>query len=221
MDKWLKVHILIFAFLISFPIILSNANTVEVNNNIINYTIKEVEKSSSQLTLIESLYKFDSISIYEFKQLIAYKESRGVKDPYKAINSYGMLGKYQFSKTTLRILGYPADSIKIFLTSISIQENAMNKLVEANFKYYLNNCLYDYVGKEINGQIVTVSGILAACHLLGPASVRDYLCTNGSMREYYIYLKSGKKIKIRKRDANGTSIKEYLSILDFRTGTHL
>ena len=43
--------------------------------------------------------------------------------------------------------------------------------------YFLG--LDGYVGRSIKGVEVTVSGMLAAAHLLGPGGVRDFLRSNG------------------------------------------
>lgn len=57
--------------------------------------------------------------------------------------------------------------------------------------------LLDYEGDVINGIVITKSGLLAACHLLGCGTVRDYLQAPGSGTP---------------ADAYGTTIEEYLSL---------
>ncbi len=57
--------------------------------------------------------------------------------------------------------------------------------------------LLSYVGDTVNGIEITKSGLLAACHLLGCGTVRDYLQAPGSGTP---------------ADAYGTTIEEYLSL---------
>ncbi|MGD9800242.1 MAG: hypothetical protein AB7F91_06105 [Parvularculaceae bacterium] len=57
--------------------------------------------------------------------------------------------------------------------------------------------LLDYEGQTVNGIVITRSGLLAACHLLGCGTVRDYLESPGGGTP---------------ADAYGTTIEEYLSL---------
>ena len=57
--------------------------------------------------------------------------------------------------------------------------------------------LLDFEGQVVNGIEITRSGLLAACHLLGCGTVRDYLQAPGSGTP---------------ADAYGTTIEEYLSL---------
>jgi len=57
--------------------------------------------------------------------------------------------------------------------------------------------LLDFEGQSVNGIVITRSGLLAACHLLGCGTVRDYLEAPGSGTP---------------ADAYGTTIEEYLSL---------
>jgi len=189
---------------------------VEISYSSVNYTRKpiviEIVLSESE-RLDSLLYAIDSISIDSLKSLIAFKETSNIPSPYKVKNRYGMLGKYQFAPSTLLSLGYGRNDIKNFLEDEIVQEEAMNKLLLANYSYLKRSNLIRCVGKRIGGVEITLSGILAGSHLVGPASVKHYLNTGGSMTE--VVLKKGQRtIKLRKVDANGTSIKRYLSILE-------
>lgn len=62
-------------------------------------------------------------------------------------------------------------------------------------KWILRRDIKRFVGKRINGVIVTESGILASAHLAGAGNVKKYLRSYG---------------KIRFNDAFGTSINSYL-----------
>jgi hypothetical protein len=144
----------------------------------------------------------------KFKSKMGHLESGG---NYKAINQYGYLGKYQFSKRTLRRLvekGYlqlTKEEIRKFRELPYIQEMAMDALIAANLETLRNWKLNKYVGKDIGGVKVTMEGMLAASHLLGPYAVKHYLQHNGSMDKVIV---GG--VTVRKYDANGTSLKKYL-----------
>lgn len=144
----------------------------------------------------------------EFKTKIGHLESGG---NYSAINRYGYLGKYQFSKRTLRRLvkkGYlklSKDEIKRFRELPYVQEKAMDALLTANLETLRGWKLSKYIGKTVGGVNVTMEGMLAASHLLGPYAVKHYLTHNGSMESVSI-----NGVTVRKYDANGTSLKSYL-----------
>ena len=94
---------------------------------------------------------------------------------YNITNQYGYMGKYQFGRSTLRGLGYDV-SRTTFLSSPDLQEEAMLRLLlhnRDNLQYYINK----YDGKKMYGVRVTESGLLAAAHLVGPASVKEFLRT--------------------------------------------
>lgn len=112
-------------------------------------------------------------SFVGFKEALAFKESGG---NYFSVNTYGYLGKYQFGKETLKMIGInnPAK----FLKSPALQERAFIANAERN-KWILRRDIKNFVGKRINGTVVTESGILAAAHLAGPGSVKKYLRSYG------------------------------------------
>jgi hypothetical protein len=124
-----------------------------------------------------------------FKEALAFKESRG---NYFSVNTYGYLGKYQFAKNTLKLIGvYNTNS---FLNNPELQEKAFLANAERN-KWILRRDIKRFVGKHIAGVLVTESGILAAAHLAGPGSVKKYLRSYGA---------------IGFADAYGTTIRNYM-----------
>ena len=125
-----------------------------------------------------------------FKEALAFKESQG---RYHVVNKYGYMGKYQFGKGTLALVG--VHDTKKFLNSPSLQEKAFIANLSRN-KWVLRKYISHYVGKKIKGILVTESGILAAAHLAGPKSVKDFLSSGGT--------------KVFK-DGFGTSIVEYMT----------
>ena len=113
-------------------------------------------------------------SFIGFKEALAFKESRG---DYFIVNSYGYLGKYQFGKETLKMIGiyHPVK----FLNNPELQEQAFIANAQRN-KWILRKDIKRFVGKKINGIVITESGILAAAHLAGPGSVKKYLRSYGA-----------------------------------------
>ena len=110
---------------------------------------------------------------------------------YDVVNRYGYMGRYQFGKSTLRTLKIKVDK-KTFLNNPQLQEYAMLKLLCYN-KSKLQKYIDEFEGQEINGILVTESGLLAAAHLGGPNSVKRWF-------------RNGKVAK----DGNGVKITQYM-----------
>lgn len=109
-----------------------------------------------------------------FKEAVAFKESRG---NYKIVNQYGYMGKYQFGKGTLNLIG--VYDTQRFLNTPELQEAAFYANASRN-KWILKRDIARFAGKKINGIEITESGILAAAHLAGPGSVKKYLRSWGA-----------------------------------------
>ncbi len=124
-----------------------------------------------------------------FKEELGFKESQ---NNYFRVNTLGYLGKYQFGRSTLELIGI--NDTKHFLNTPELQEKAFVANAERN-KWVLRRDIKRFVGKSINGIEVTESGILAAAHLAGPGGVKKYLRSYGS---------NGFE------DAYGTSIRNYM-----------
>ena len=124
-----------------------------------------------------------------FKEALAFKESRR---NYFTVNTLGYLGKYQFGKNTLKLIGiYNTND---FLNNPELQEKAFIANAMRN-KWILRRDIKRFVGKNIDGLLVTESGILAAAHLAGPGSVKKYLRSYGA---------------IGFTDAYGTTVRNYM-----------
>ena len=124
-----------------------------------------------------------------FREAVGFKESRG---DYQVINQFGYMGKYQFGKGTLAMIG--VHNTQKFLKSPALQEAAFYANASRN-KWILRREINRYVGKTMSGIEITESGILAAAHLAGPGSVKLFLRSNGNQ----IF-----------SDAFGTTIEYYL-----------
>lgn len=134
-------------------------------------------------------YLFLGKSYVGFKEALGFKESRG---NYHIVNDYGYMGKYQFSRATLRMMGFK--NTDNFLYDTRQQEAAFLAYTSLN-KWVLRNDIKRYAGKTIGGVKVTESGILAAAHLAGAGNVKKFLRSAGENRF---------------EDANGASIRYYL-----------
>lgn len=159
----------------------------------LNYTVSQ-EPASPGLELAMNdenpLYTpYLGKSFVGFKEALAFKESRG---DYFSVNTLGYLGKYQFGAETLKMIGIynPA----AFLSNPALQEKAFVANAERN-KWILRRDIKNFVGKKINGVVITESGILAAAHLAGPGSVKNYLRSYGAQDH---------------EDSYGTSVQYYI-----------
>ncbi|MFD2823910.1 peptidoglycan-binding protein LysM [Lacinutrix iliipiscaria] len=161
--------------------------------------INSEENSNTSISISQQYFAFNTKpldfnpnlgkSFVGFKEALAFKESRG---DYFVVNKFGYLGKYQFGKETLKMIGiYNPNQ---FLQDPELQEKAFIANAQRN-KWILRRDIKRFNGMTINGVLVTESGILAAAHLAGPGSVKKYLRSYGE---------TGFK------DAFGTSIQHYM-----------
>lgn len=155
----------------------------------LDYTVEDLREELEPEFEISHTSPFPGKAYVGFKEALAFKESGG---DYKSINEYGYLGKYQFGKGTLKLVGI-YDTLD-FINSPALQEAAFYANASRN-KWILQRDIKRFVGKTINGVEVTESGILAAAHLAGPGSVKKYLRSWGAHAF---------------SDAFGTSIRNYM-----------
>lgn len=151
----------------------------------------------------------------EFYNALAKKESGGHKNPYAVTNSCGFVGKYQWGEGILIDLGYykkngslnnkwngtftGKDGIKS-LEDLKKKPEVQEKIIKEEMAHYWNqlekNGAAKYIGKEINGVVITPSGLLAAAHLKGPTDVKNFL-ENPNNEKY-------------RKDGYGTTIESYM-----------
>lgn len=127
-------------------------------------------------------------SYVAFKEALGFKESGG---DYRVINDFGYMGKYQFGRGTLKLIGIR--DTNLFLNSPELQEAAFYANASRN-KWILRRDIERFTNKVVNGIKITESGILAAAHLAGPGNVKKFLRSNGNNSF---------------NDGFGTSIKHY------------
>ncbi len=165
---------------------LSHYKMVDVE--VCYYVPNEDEVIVQESTEVSS-YIFLGKSYIGFKEALGFKESRG---DYSVINKFGYLGKYQFGKNTLKLIGiYDASN---FIYDSHLQEKAFSANTSRN-KWILRRDINNYVGTYVGGIKITESGILAAAHLAGAGNVKKYLRSGGA---------------VTFSDAFGTSIEYYL-----------
>ena len=128
-----------------------------------------------------------------FKNFLGFYESGS---NYKKVNRFGYLGKYQFGKGTLKMYG--VRNLSEYRLNPELQEKVFLMNVMRN-KWILRREISWYSNRYLNGTYISESGIIAAAHLSGPGNVKKFL-------------RSHCNPDLDKRDANGTSISDYLNI---------
>lgn len=135
------------------------------------------------------VYPYLGKTFVGFREALAFRESRG---DYFIINDFGYMGKYQFGRSTLQLIGI-RDTDR-FLNDPILQESAFKAYTSRN-KWVLQRDIKRFSGKYVNGVYITESGILAAAHLAGPGNVKKFLRSGGA--DVF-------------EDAFGTSVRHYL-----------
>jgi len=183
------------------------------NNSQKSYTTKPKESKKTQ-KVKKQTDENKKKDIDSFLLALAQRESGG---NHSIMNKFGYIGLYQVGEAALADVGVYHEKNKDYLhndwkgiikknkygiTCLSDfrQSPEKQKAVQIDFKkrhwQYLKNLkLTQYVGKIINGQQITESGLLAGAHLVGIKGIRDYLLSNG---------------KNDVTDANGTRVSSYI-----------
>jgi len=151
----------------------SNVINSEVRESLgLYYTVlneNEVEKEAK-----EEFSLFLGKSFIGFKEAVGFKESQG---RYSVVNTFGYMGKYQFGRGTLKLIG--VYNTHTFINNPNIQEKAFEANLSRN-KWVLRRDIKRFVGKTIGGVKITESGVLAAAHLGGPGNVKKFLRSYGA-----------------------------------------
>lgn len=175
--------IVISFFLMAFKIkeALNWEEPLEVTTHAIEVMMPKLEAPKIEIDLKDHSSFLEKIGHYEST------------NDYSKVNRLGYMGKYQFHQETLRALDINV-SKKKFLSSPTLQEEAMTKLLTDN-KKTLRRYIRKYDGEVVHGVYITESGILAAAHLGGAGNVINWF-------------RKGEDFK----DANGTSITRYMKL---------
>ena len=151
---------------------------------------------SVKLNIISNVYvpvPFTVRDFVGFKNFLGFFESGS---NYNKVNRFGYLGKYQFGKGTLKMYG--VRNLSEYKGNPELQEKVFLMNVMRN-KWILRREISWYSNRYLNGTYISESGIIAAAHLSGPGNVKKFL-------------RSHCNPDLNKRDANGTSISDYLNI---------
>ena len=176
-----------FIFLLTAFFIVSPEISAPKFNNI-EYSVK--------LNINANIYlpvPFTVRDFVGFKNFLGFFESGS---NYKKVNRFGYLGKYQFGKGTLKMYG--VRNLSEYRLNPELQEKVFLMNVMRN-KWILRREISWYSNRYLNGTYISESGIIAAAHLSGPGNVKKFL-------------RSHCNPDLNKRDANGTSISDYLNI---------
>jgi len=200
--KWKNYLNIYIIFILLIVIVVNYNNNIEITSDNINLndsiqksvncidSLKiDIEILKNENDSLEKLFvkKYD---LMEFFKKMSFRESGG--DQW-VVNSYNMMGLYQFNMSTLHFLGMNYTQNE-FLSSVDIQNQAMLKYLKFNRKL-LNGYIDKYDGEVYKGIYITASGILAGAHLTGPGGIISF------------FEESGKYSQI---DGNGVHVSEYI-----------
>jgi hypothetical protein len=130
--------------------------------------------------------------VEQFMDKIAEIETPG--GGYQTVNKYGMMGRYQFSPSTVRVLGYKVSKSE-FLRNKELQDSVMVAYMHANERT-LERLIHRYEGKIVKGVRITRASILAGAHFAGSNGVIAFFNNNSQTGTV---------------DGFGTSLKKYMS----------
>ena len=177
------------SFIFFLTIFLADSPDLPAPNNNSVYTV-QIELNSS--------FKYIPIP-FTVKDYVGFKNFLGFFESgsnYNKVNRFGYMGKYQFGKGTLKMYG--VRNLTEYKSNPGLQEEVFLMNVMRN-KWILRREISWYSDRYLNGIYVSQSGIIAAAHLSGPGNVKKYL-------------RSHCDPDLNKRDANGTSISDYINI---------
>ena len=130
--------------------------------------------------------------ILRFLEAIALFESN---NRYDVVNSYGFLGRYQFSPRTIKHLGYDILN-EDFLRNKRLQDEIMLAYMRENY-VSLRPYIEEYNNTNYKGMYITTSSILAGAHFAGAMGMKRFLLN--------------KLDSIGTVDANGMTLRKYMT----------
>jgi len=141
----------------------------------------ENEKNKEELRKKEAYNNMWKGVLGSWLKALGHRETRN--DPSK-YNKYGYIGEWQFGKAALEYTGYGHITYADFkndplVFGIEAQYDAMIKFTKAN-RRALRKYIRKYEGTEINGIVITESGILAGAHIGGAGGMQKYLDSGGN-----------------------------------------
>ena len=130
--------------------------------------------------------------LLRFLEAIALFESN---NRYDVVNSYGFLGRYQFSPRTIKHLGYDVLN-EDFLRNKRLQDEIMLAYMRENY-VSLRPYIEEYNNTNYKGMYITTSSILAGAHFAGAMGMKRFLLN--------------KLDSIGTVDANGMTLRKYMT----------
>jgi len=163
-------------------LVLDGANNKQeqIDINEVSIPIEEEDESDSRKDILR------------FLEAIALFESN---NRYDVVNPYGFLGRYQFSPTTIRHLGYDILN-EDFLRNARLQDEIMLAYMRENY-VSLRPYIEEYNNTNYKGMYITTSSILAGAHFAGAMGMKRFLLN--------------KLDSIGTVDANGMTLRRYMT----------
>ena len=180
-------------------IILTVIFIFAITNVIPEDEVRQMSEELRQSVLInktEYLKKLETLKFENFLDSLSMRESSMNPDTF---NTLGFIGEFQFGRLALKDVGLEHITLEDFKENPDIfpkelQRKAVTKLMKLNYRR-MNKLRNKYVGKTINGIVITDSGLLGAAHIAGAGGVNKFLRTKG---------------KYDPADAYGTKLSDYL-----------
>ena len=159
----------------------------------VNGKQEQIDISEMSIPIVEVEEESDSRKdILRFLEAIALFESN---NRYDVVNPYGFLGRYQFSPTTIRHLGYDILN-EDFLRNARLQDEIMLAYMRENY-VSLRPYIEEYNNTNYKGMYITTSSILAGAHFAGAMGMKRFLLN--------------KLDSIGTVDANGMTLRRYMT----------
>ena len=154
---------------------------------------EQIDISELSIPIVEVEEESDSRKdILRFLEAIALFESN---NRYDVVNSYGFLGRYQFSPRTIKHLGYDILN-EDFLRNARLQDEIMLAYMRENY-VSLRPYIEEYNNTNYKGMYITTSSILAGAHFAGAMGMKRFLLN--------------KLDSIGTVDANGMTLRKYMT----------
>ena len=153
---------------------------------------EQIDISEVSMPIVEEDESDSTKDLLRFLEAIALFESN---NRYDVINPYGFLGRYQFSPTTIRHLGYDILN-EDFLRNARLQDEIMLAYMRENY-VSLRPYIEEYNNTNYKGMYITTSSILAGAHFAGAMGMKRFLLN--------------KLDSIGTVDANGMTLRRYMT----------
>ena len=153
---------------------------------------EQIDIGEVSMPIVEEDESDSRKDILRFLEAIALFESN---NRYDVVNPYGFLGRYQFSPTTIRHLGYDILN-EDFLRNKRLQDEIMLAYMRENY-VSLRPYIEEYNNTNYKGMYITTSSILAGAHFAGAMGMKRFLLN--------------KLDSIGTVDANGMTLRKYMT----------